>query len=49
VNFDFFMQNLLFEKILLPRPPNSRGDYPIIPEITGPKKSGRSGTCHLFQ
>jgi hypothetical protein len=27
VNFDFFMQNLLFEKILLPRPPNSRGDY----------------------
>jgi len=27
VNFDFFMQNLLFEKILLPRPANSRGDY----------------------
>jgi hypothetical protein len=30
VNFDFFMQNLLFEKILLPRPANSRGDYPAM-------------------
>ncbi len=28
VNFDFFMQNLLFEKILLQTATNLRGDYP---------------------
>ena len=28
MNFDFFMQNLLFEKILLLTPSNFRGDYP---------------------
>jgi hypothetical protein len=28
VNFDFFMQNLLFEKILLPPPAILWGDYP---------------------